>query len=135
MKERNLLFFTTATVVSILFLVSLILRFNDWHSLYPYVIPTLHKMIIPLALIWLGWFFRNSGFVLASLIILVVLFGNHLSHAGVLDDRNLEYFVLTTYKDIVRTAYVMSIFLYTASIGLGFFSYYKETEIKDEKIG
>ena len=131
MKERNLLYFTTATVVSILFLVSIILRFNDWHSLHAYVIPTFHKMIIPIALIWLAWYFKNNGFFLASLIILVILFGNHLSHAGVLDDGNTDYFVLMTYKPVVRTAYVISALLYTAAIGLGFFSYFKETEIKN----
>jgi hypothetical protein len=131
MKERNLLYFTTATVVSILFLVSLILRFNDWHSLYPYAIPAIHQMVIPLILVWLGWYFKNNGFILASLIIIVILFGNHLSHAGVLDDGNLDYFVLMTYKPAVRTAYVISTLLYAAGIGLGFFSYYKETEIKE----
>ncbi|MDX9690958.1 MAG: hypothetical protein RBT45_00785 [Acholeplasmataceae bacterium] len=128
MKERNLLYFTTATVVSILFLVSIILRFNDWHSLYGYVIPSVHKIIIPVALIWVGWYFKNNGFVLASLIILTILFGEHLSNAGVLDDQNLDFFVLMTYKPIVRTSYVISILLYAGSIGLGFFSYFKETQ-------
>jgi len=132
MKERNLLYFTTATVISILFLVSIILRFNDWHELYGYVIPSVHKIIIPLALVWLGWYFRNNGFVLASLIILTLLFGQHLSSAGVLDDRNLDFFVLMTYKPIVRTAYVITTLLYAGSIGLGFFSYFKETEQKPE---
>jgi hypothetical protein len=131
MKERNLLYFTSATVVSILFLVSVILRFSNWFDEYGYVIPAIHKVIIPVALIWIGWYFKNNGFVLASLIILTVLFGEHLGNAGVLDDRNLDFFVLMTYKPIVRTAYVVSFILYVGSIILGYFSYFKDTEVKE----
>ena len=130
MKERNLLYFTTAIVVSILFLVSIIFRFSNWHTQYGYVIPSIHKVIIPFALIWIGWYFKNNGFVLASVIILTVLFGEHLGNAGVLDDSNIDFFVLLTYKPIVRTVYVVSFLLYVSCIGLGYFSYFKDTEIK-----
>lgn len=122
MKERSLLFFITAVVATILFIVAIIVRFVDWFPLYGLlVLPAIHKLLIPVVLLWIGWYFENKGFLLASTTIIAVLLSFQMDHAGVL---NGDILVISTMAPIVRTTYVLGFMLMTGIVILGYFTWY-----------
>jgi hypothetical protein len=129
MKERNLLYFITALVASILLLVSILVRTQAWFNINNYgvlAVPTIHYLLIPVILLWIGWYFENKGFLLSAAIILSVVFALHLDHSGLLN--NVPY-IVSRYAPAVKTSYVLSLILTLGSVGLAFFTYIKE-EIK-----
>ena len=123
MKERNLFYFITAVVLSTLCLLSLFVRAQIWFPTYGnLVVPTFHKLLIPLILIWVGWYFENKGFLLSSIIITSLFFGIQLDTFSILSG---DPFVPQLYAPLVRTSYVLSALLLLATSGLGFFTYFK----------
>lgn len=125
MKERNLLYFITALVASILLLISILARTQDWFKINGYgqlAIPTIHYLIIPVILLWVGWYFENNGFLLAAAVILSVLFGLHLDNFGLLNNK---IYIVSRYAPGVKTAYVLSLLLSLGSVSLAFFTYIK----------
>ncbi len=123
MKERSLLYFITAVIASVLFLVSILVRMLDWFSTYGYlVMPTMYELFIPVVLLWIGWYFQNKGFLLSAVIIVSVLAGAQFDYVGVL---NGQIFVLVAFAPAVKTAYVLGLVLSFATAGIGFYSYYK----------
>lgn len=127
MKERNLLYFITALVASILLVISILIRTQSWFSINDYgslAVPTIHYLLIPVALLWVGWYFENNGFLLASAILFSVIFGLHLDHIGLL---NNDPYVVSRYAPTVKTAYVLSLLLTLGSAVLGYVTYIKDT--------
>ncbi len=122
MKERSLLYFITAVVATVLFVVAIIVRFLDWFPFYgTLVLPQIHKLIIPLILLWVGWYFENKGFLLASTTITAVIFMLQMDHAGIL---NGDINVLSSLAPIVRTTYVLGFMLMSAIVVLGYYTWY-----------
>lgn len=122
MKERSLLYFITAVVATILFIVAVIVRFLDWFPNYGlYVLPAIHKLLIPVVLLWIGWYFENKGFLLASSILISVLFMFQLDYAGILNGR---IYVISSLAPIVRTTFVLGFMLSLGSIALGFYTWF-----------
>ena len=77
-----------------------------------------------MALLWVGWYFENNGFLLASAILFSVIFGLHLDHVGLL---NNDPYVVSRYAPTVKTAYVLSLLLTLGSAVLGYVTYIKDT--------
>ncbi len=128
MKERSLLYFITAVIASILFLVSIIIRSFDWFSTYGYaVMPTMYALFIPVVLLWVGWYFQNKGFLLSASIFVAVLLGLQFNTVGVI---NGDIFVLSTYAPMVKTSFVLGIILMLATSGIGFYVYLRMHLIK-----
>jgi|GEM_PF-768200 len=130
MKERNLLYFITALVASILLLVSILARTQDWYNLNNYgelAVPTIHYLIIPVILFWLAWFFEDKGVLLSAAVILAIIFGLHLDHSGLLNNNP---YVISRYAPAVKTAYVLSLVLSLASVVLAFFTYLQNDIMK-----
>lgn len=133
MKERNLFYFVTAVIASVLFLISLLIRLFPWFSSYGDIaLPATYKLFIPVALLWVGWFFESKGFLLAALAIFAVSFGLQLDQFSVLSDNGGIY-VPTQYRPEVRTAYVLGFVLFLASIGFGFYTYLT-LELESKKV-
>lgn len=123
MKERNLLYFITAVIASVLFLVSILVTTLDWFSTYgEFATPTMYALIIPVVLFWVGWYYQNKGFLLSATIIVSVLTGIHFDNLGVL---NGQIFVLASFAPAVKTSFVLSLTLMLAIDGFGYLSYYK----------
>ncbi|AUD65676.1 hypothetical protein BK011_08260 [Tenericutes bacterium MZ-XQ] len=123
MKERNLLFFITALVASILLLVSILARTQSWYNLNNYgelAVPTIHYLVIPVILFWLAWYFEDKGTLLSGAVILAIVFALHLDHSGIL---NNDPYVISRYAPAVKTAYVLSLMLTLASVVLAFFTH------------
>lgn len=123
MKERNLLYFITALVASILLLISILSRAFVWFDLNNYgqlAIPTIHYLIIPVALLWVGWYFENNGFLLAAGVIFSILFGLHLDNFGIL---NGVPYIISRYAPIVKTSYVLTLFLMVGTAVLAFITH------------
>jgi integral membrane sensor domain MASE1 len=123
MKERNLLYFITALVASILLLVSILARTQSWYDLNNYgsiAVPTIHYLIIPVILFWLAWYFEDKGSLLSAAVILSVVFALHLDHSGIL---NNDPYVISRYAPAVKTAYVLTLMLSLGSVILAFFTY------------
>ena len=122
MKERNLLYFITALTVTILLILSLVIRATPWFRAYgTFAMPPFYYFLIPTIILWLGWFFEQKNFLLAATILLAVFFGIHLDSSGVL---NGGIHVISSQAPIVRTVYVLTLMLITGAAGLGFFTYY-----------
>ncbi|MCF7930400.1 MAG: hypothetical protein K9L02_02695 [Acholeplasmataceae bacterium] len=123
MKERSLLYFITAVIASVLFLVSIVVRSFDWFSTYGYaVMPTMYALFIPVVILWVGWFFQNKGFLLSGSIVVAVLLGLQFNTAGIL---NGNIFVLGMYAPMVKTSFVLGVILMLATSGIGFYTYLK----------
>jgi hypothetical protein len=74
MKERNLMVFVTAVTVSILFLIGILIRTQAWFVNYASLsYPNFVRLILPLGLLWIGWFLKNKGFVLAASVLLAMI--------------------------------------------------------------
>ena len=127
MKERNLLYFITALVASILLLLSILVRTQPWFNINDYgqiAVPTIHYLIIPVILIWVGWYFEDKGFLLASAILFSVIFALHLDNSGLLNNNP---YLVSRYAPAIKTAFVLSVVLTFASAGLAYFTYIKES--------
>ncbi len=127
MKERNLLYFITALVASILLLISILVRTQTWFSMNDYgllAVPTIHYLLIPVALLWVGWYFENNGFLLASAVMFSVIFGLHIDHVGIL---NNDPYIISRYAPAVKTAFVLTSILTLTSAILAFFTYLKDS--------
>lgn len=123
MKERNLFYFITALTVTILLILSLVIRTMPWFRNYgTLAMPPFYYFLIPTIVLWLGWWFEHKGFLLASTLLIAVLFGMHLESAGIL---NNTIYVISSQAPMVRTVYVLTFMLILGSTGLGFFTYYK----------
>jgi len=124
MKERDLLYFVTALITSVLFLASIFIRTQSWFNLYGvYTIPTLHKILFPLVIVWVGWYFESKGLLLSSVILVAVLLMFQLDHYNIL--TNIDPYVTSHLAPIVKTLYVLGIMLMTTITSLGLFTYFK----------
>jgi hypothetical protein len=124
MKARDLLYFVTALITSVLFLVSLLVRTQSWFNNYGvYTMPVMVKVLIPLIIIWVGWFFESKGLLLSSVILVTVLLMFQLDHYNILTNR--APFVSSSLAPVVKTLYVLGIMLMTSIAGLGLFTYFK----------
>ncbi|MDY0075484.1 MAG: hypothetical protein WC992_06490 [Acholeplasmataceae bacterium] len=123
MKERNLLYFITALTVSILLILSLVIRAFNWFRAYgTFAMPPFYYFLIPAILLWVGWFFESKGFLLATMILVAMLFGIHLESAGVL---NGNIHVISSQAPMVRTVFMLTLILLSGCAGLGFYTYFK----------
>ena len=120
MKERSLLYFITAVVSSILFLVALLIRTQPWFVMYgSHALPSLHTLFIPVVILWVGWYFQNKGFLLSASIFLSVILTMFWDRsAGVL---NGDIPVISSYAPGVRTAFVLGSMLMIGTFVLGFY--------------
>lgn len=130
MKERSLLYFITALTVSILLIISLVIRTMPWFRAYgSFAMPEFYYFLIPTALLWVGWFFERKSYLLAASILLAVLFGLHLENTGIL---NGDIHVISSQAPIVRTVYVLTLMLIFGGAGLGFYTHFK-LELPEQK--
>ncbi len=126
MKERNLLYFITAVVVTLLFLSAIIIRTLVWFSTYgDFVSPGIYQLLIPLVLLWVGWYFEEFGFLLGASIILSVLIGLQFNSLGILSG---DIFVVSRYQPIIRTSFVFSLLLMIPANALGYYTYFKNSQ-------
>jgi len=122
MKERSLLHFMAAMVISILTLISFIVMFATWSKAYADdIIPAFYILLIPTAILWLGWLIEDRGLLLSGSTILTMLFIQHLSTISILSN---DIFITPQYAPIVRTIYVLSFGLLLGSSILGFSASY-----------
>lgn len=121
MKERNLLYFLLAVVISTIMIVSIIVRLLNWYNMYGTIVtPRIHMIIIPLLLIWVGWYFENKGLLLSTSILMTVILFMHMGNSGLLSGTP---YVISSLAPIVKTIYVVSFMMVSISIGLGFYTY------------
>ena len=119
MKERNLLVFIAALVVSILLLLSLFVRLFDWfdvNSYGQYATVSTHFYILPVIIIWLGWFLEDKKSVLIASALMAVNLYFHLENLGVLSGDPI---LVTAYAPAIKTTYVLTLILIVAAIGIG----------------
>ncbi|BCR36543.1 hypothetical protein [Mariniplasma anaerobium] len=127
MKERNLLYFITALVASILLLISILARTQAWFNINDYgqlAIPTIHYLLIPVALLWVGWYFEVDGLLLSAAVILSIVFGFQLNNWGLL---NNDPYIVSRYAPMVKTVYVLGLVLNLGTFVLAFFTYVKSS--------
>lgn len=127
MKERNLLYFITALVATILILISLLSRLTAWFNINDYgqlAIPTVHYLIIPVVLLWVGWYFENDGLLLSAAVILSIIFGFHLDNYGLL---NSDPYIISRYAPMVKTVFVLGLLLNLGTVALAFVTYVKSS--------
>ncbi len=132
MKERSLLYFITAVVSSVLFLVALLIRTQPWFVMYgSHALPSLHTLFIPVLLLWVAWYFQNKGFLLsASIYLTVILTIFWDKSAGIL---NGEIHVISSYAPAVRTAFVLGSMLMIGIFVTGFYTYLM-SDLKKDKV-
>jgi len=129
MKERSLLYFITAVIATILFLVSIIVRSFEWYTTYgEYVMPIMYALFVPVVLLWVGWYFQNKGYLLATSVIVAILIGQQFEFVGVL---NGGIFISGLYAPMVKTTFVLGLILMFASSGLGFYTYLKLSQVNE----
>lgn len=122
MKERSILHFMAAMVVSILMIISFIVMFATWSKAYADdIIPAFYILLIPTIILWFGWFIEDRGFLLSGSTILAILFIMHLNTISILGN---DIFITPSYAPIVRTIYVLTFGLLLASSCLGFLASY-----------
>ncbi|MCD4827404.1 MAG: hypothetical protein K8Q99_06495 [Acholeplasmataceae bacterium] len=127
MKDRNLLYFITALVATIFILISLLSRLTAWFDINNYgllAIPTVHYLIIPVVLLWVGWYFENDGMLLSAAAILSIVFGFYLDNYGLL---NNDPYIVSRYAPMVKTVFVLGILLNLSTIVLAFVTYIKSS--------
>jgi hypothetical protein len=132
MKERSLLYFITAVVSSVLFLVALLTRTQPWFIMYgSHAMPSLHTLFIPVVLLWVGWYFQSKGFLLSASIFLTVILTIFWDNsAGIL---NGDIHVISSYAPGVRTAFVLGSMLMIGTFATGFYTYLMG-ELKKDKV-
>ncbi len=124
MKERNLLVFIAALIASILLVISVVVRLFVWYDINnygSYVSVPMVYYIIPIALLWLGWYLDDVKSVLVASAVMTVNLYFHLSHIGILSGEPL---VVSSYAPAIKTSYVLNLVLIVAVIAFGFVSYY-----------
>lgn len=133
MKERNLLVFVTALIVTILFVISIALRFFIWYDVNDYgtyvSVPTVY-FFIPMLVLWLGWYLNDVKSSLVGSIILTVILFFHIENVGILSGTPA---IVSSYVAMVKTIYVLNLFLIIISIVSGFVSYYLPKFTTNEK--
>ncbi len=128
MKERSILHFMAAMVVSILTLISFIVMFATWSKAYADdIIPAFYILLIPTFILWFSWYIEDRGFLLAGSTILVFLFIQHLSTISIIGK---DIFITPQYAPIVRTIYVLTFGLLLGSSLLGYLSSYYSNKKK-----
>ncbi|QWB95845.1 hypothetical protein KHQ89_08015 [Mycoplasmatota bacterium] len=124
MKDRNLLVFIAALVTSILLLLSVLIRLFDWFDVNNYghyaAIST-HFYILPVIILWLGWFFDDIKSVLVATTLMAVNLYFHLESISVLSGDPI---LVSSYAPAIKTTYVLNLVLIVAVICFGFVSYY-----------
>lgn len=122
MKERSLLHFMAAMVISILTLISFIVMFATWSKAYADdIIPVFYVLLIPTIILWIGWIVEDRGFLLAGSTLIMVLFIQHLRTISILGN---DIFITPQYAPIVRTIYVLSFGLLLGASILSFLAAY-----------
>lgn len=125
MKERNQLYFITAIIVTLIFLFAILLRGIEWFHIYgDDVAPSVYELLIPCILLWVGWYFRNIGFLLAASIIMSLLIGLHFDSIGILSG---DIFLVRMYEVEVKTAFVFTLLLMIPATVIGYYSYFQLT--------
>jgi hypothetical protein len=124
MKERSLLYFLTAVILSTLLLVSIVIKLMAWYPRYGEIVaPSLWLYIIPLVLVWVGWYFESKGFLLSTSILTVFIFILHANNIGLLSGNP---YILSMYAPIVKSVYVVTLVLLASALSLGFYTYLME---------
>jgi len=124
MEERNLLVFIAALVASVLLLMSIVIRFFVWFDVNDYgyyAMVSTYYFIIPVAVLWLGWFLNDIKSVVIASVLMSVNLYFHLDHIGILTGTPL---LVSSYAPAVKTTYVLGLLLMVATIVIGFVSYY-----------
>ncbi len=124
MKERNLSYFVTAVVASILLIMAIVIRFFGFFSYNTYeysgfVLVDYYYFIFPVALLWLAWYFEEETLVLISTSLYVIFFGLHVENIGVLTGTP---YVISRFAPIVKTVYLLGFLLMLGTIVTGFYS-------------
>jgi len=123
MKERNLLYFITAVVASILLVLAIAIRFFGFFKFNAYqygdvILLDYYYYIFPVALLWLAWYFEDETLILIGSSFYVVFFALHVENIGLLSGTP---YVISRYAPIVKTIYMVGLLLIVAVIGFGFF--------------
>lgn len=124
MKERNLLVFITAVVASILLLMSIFVRFFNWFDVNnygSYASLSTYFYILPVALLWLGWFIDDIKSVFAASLLMVVNLYFHLENISVLSGDPV---LVSSYAPAIKTTYVLTLILIVVTAAIGFVTYY-----------
>jgi len=124
MKERNLLVFIAALLASILFIISIAVRFFVWYDVNgygDYASVSVVYFILPLALVWLGWYLDDLKSVVAASLVLTVNLYFHLDNIGILSGTPN---IVPSYAPAIKTTYVLNLILMVATIAIGFVAYY-----------
>ncbi len=123
MKERNLLYFITAVVSSILLVLAIVIRFFPFFGYNDYqyaaiVLPDYYYYIFPVALLWLAWIFDEELFVLIGSGLFIVFFGLHVENIRMLVDVP---YIISRFRPLVKTIYMLGLLLMVGTIVTGFF--------------
>ncbi len=121
MKDRNILYFITAIIASILLVMSIVIRFFKFFQEPDYadiVLLDYYYYIIPVAILWFGWYFEDETMVLISASLFAVFAALHIEHIGVL--VNSPY-VTSNFAPTVKTIYLLGLVLMVATSVAGFF--------------
>lgn len=128
MKERSLLYFITAVVATVLFLVSILITTQRWFDTYGVmVLPSWYMFLVPVILLWVGWFFEVKGYLLAASIILSIMLAGQFDYTSLV---NGSQFVPSLYAPMVKTVYVLGLMLLIGSTGLGYYTYHLLHQVK-----
>lgn len=123
MKERNILYFITATIASILFIMAIVIRLFAFfrYNAYEYasiILLDYYYFLFPVVLLWLAWFFEEESFELIGSAIFIVFFALHTENIRVLTGTP---YVISRFAPIVRTVYMLGFLLMLGTIITGFF--------------
>lgn len=131
MKERNLLYFVSAVILTVFFLLSLIARTQEWFRFYGnQAIPPYYQLILPLILIWGGWFFDLKRIVDFVVAIVLVMFTFHLvSVVGVIGSTAMP----SGYAPMVKTYALMSLIIMIGFVVVALFEDIKNAVVSLKK--
>lgn len=123
MKERNLLYYITAIVASVLFILAIAIRFFGFFKFNAYqyadiILPDYYYYIFPVILLWLAWYLEDEALLLIGSSFYIIFFGIHVESIGVLTGTP---YVISRYAPIVKTIYLVGFILILSVIGFGFF--------------
>lgn len=129
MKERNILYFSTTLLITVLTIISFIVSFLPWAPAYSNeVIPKYYILLIPTIILWFGWFLEDKGFLLSASAVIVVLFLEHLKNNKILSN---DIFITPQYAPIVKTVYVVSFAVLIAAVIISYITAYT-LKVKNE---
>ncbi len=123
MKERNILYFITAVISSILLVMSIVIRFFAFFKyngfLYAaFTLPDYYYFIFPVVLLWVAWFFEEETFELVGTSLFIIIFSLHLENIGVLTGTP---YVTSSFAPTVKTVYMLGFLLLLGTIISGFY--------------